>query len=78
MLADLVASGDLPPVEERLPEEPRICEVIDSIGPAAIRLPAAPSRRDDSVQQGKERRQEPRLSSRRNPARTKIAAAAAP
>jgi len=32
MLAERVAKGELPPVEERLPEEPRVCEVVDSIG----------------------------------------------
>lgn len=31
-LAALVASGDLPPVEERLPEEPLVEQVTDSIG----------------------------------------------
>ncbi|NLX44139.1 MAG: twin-arginine translocation signal domain-containing protein, partial [Chloroflexi bacterium] len=32
MLAERVAAGDLPPVEERLPDEPRICEIIGEIG----------------------------------------------
>ncbi len=32
MLADKVASGELPPVDERLPEEPRICAVMEEIG----------------------------------------------
>ncbi|MBN1429187.1 MAG: ABC transporter substrate-binding protein [Anaerolineae bacterium] len=32
MLADKVASGDLPPVEERLPETPRVVEVLGEIG----------------------------------------------
>lgn len=32
MLAEMVASGDLPPVEERLPDEPLVVEVVDSIG----------------------------------------------
>ena len=31
-LAALVAAGDLPPVEERLPDSPRVLEPIDSIG----------------------------------------------
>ncbi len=32
MMAELVAKGELPPVDERLPEEPRVCEVLDQIG----------------------------------------------
>jgi peptide/nickel transport system substrate-binding protein len=32
MLADMVAAGTLPPVEERLPEEPRVCEIMGEIG----------------------------------------------
>ncbi len=32
VLAERVASGDLPPVEERLPENPFICPVLESIG----------------------------------------------
>jgi peptide/nickel transport system substrate-binding protein len=32
MLADMVAAGDLPPVEERLPAEPLVEEVVDEIG----------------------------------------------
>ncbi len=32
MLAEMVASGDLPPLEERLPTEPMVMEVLDSIG----------------------------------------------
>jgi len=32
MLAERVANGELPPVEERLPEEPRVCEIIGEIG----------------------------------------------
>jgi peptide/nickel transport system substrate-binding protein len=32
MLADRVAAGDLPPVEERLPENPRVVEVLGEIG----------------------------------------------
>ncbi len=32
MLAEKVARGELPPVEERLPEEPRVCEVYENIG----------------------------------------------
>lgn len=32
MLAERVAAGELPPVEERLPDEPRICEIIEEIG----------------------------------------------
>ena len=32
MLAAMVASGDLPPVEERLPAEPLVQEVVDRIG----------------------------------------------
>jgi peptide/nickel transport system substrate-binding protein len=32
MLAERVARGELPPVDERLPEEPRVCEVLDQIG----------------------------------------------
>jgi peptide/nickel transport system substrate-binding protein len=32
MLAEKVARGELPPVEERLPEEPLVIEVTDSIG----------------------------------------------
>lgn len=31
-LADMVAAGDLPPVEERLPDEPVVTEVVESIG----------------------------------------------
>ncbi|NOK59910.1 MAG: ABC transporter substrate-binding protein [Chloroflexi bacterium AL-W] len=31
-LAELVAAGDLPPVEERLPTEPMVVEVVDRIG----------------------------------------------
>lgn len=32
MLAEMVAAGDLPPVEERLPIEPLVIEPVDSIG----------------------------------------------
>jgi peptide/nickel transport system substrate-binding protein len=32
MLAELVAAGELPPVDERLPEEPLVEEVVDEIG----------------------------------------------
>lgn len=32
LLAQRVAAGELPPVEERLPEEPRVCEVTEQIG----------------------------------------------
>ncbi|MGI6366950.1 MAG: ABC transporter substrate-binding protein [Anaerolineae bacterium] len=32
MLADMVAAGDLPPVEERLPEEPLVIEPYEAIG----------------------------------------------
>ncbi|MBZ0304087.1 MAG: ABC transporter substrate-binding protein, partial [Anaerolineae bacterium] len=32
MLADMVAAGDLPPVEERLPAEPLVVNTIDEIG----------------------------------------------
>ncbi len=32
MLADLVAAGDLPPVEERLPDDPLVIEIEDEIG----------------------------------------------
>ena len=32
MLAERVAAGELPPVDERLPEEPRVCEVYERIG----------------------------------------------
>ncbi len=32
MLAERVASGDLPPVDERLPEEPRVTQVLEAIG----------------------------------------------
>ncbi len=32
MLAARVARGELPPVDERLPEEPRVCEVYERIG----------------------------------------------
>jgi peptide/nickel transport system substrate-binding protein len=32
MLADRVARGELPPVDERLPLEPRVCPVLDTIG----------------------------------------------
>lgn len=32
MLAERVAAGELPPVEERLPENPRVVEPIDSVG----------------------------------------------
>jgi peptide/nickel transport system substrate-binding protein len=32
MLAEMVAAGDLPPVDERLPDEPLVEEVVDSIG----------------------------------------------
>ncbi len=32
MLAELAAKGELPPVDERLPEEPLVVEVIDQIG----------------------------------------------
>ena len=32
MLAEMVAAGDLPPVEERLPDEPLVEEVVDEIG----------------------------------------------
>ena len=32
VLAERVASGDLPPVEERLPENPFVCPVLESIG----------------------------------------------
>jgi peptide/nickel transport system substrate-binding protein len=32
MMADMVAAGDLPPVDERLPEDVRVCDVLDRIG----------------------------------------------
>jgi peptide/nickel transport system substrate-binding protein len=32
MLADMVAAGDIPPVDERLPAEPLVEEVVDQIG----------------------------------------------
>lgn len=32
MLAEMVAAGELPPVDERLPDEPLVEEVVDSIG----------------------------------------------
>ncbi len=32
MLAEMVAAGELPPVEERLPDNPRVVEPIDSVG----------------------------------------------
>lgn len=32
MLADMVSAGDLPPVEERLPAEPLVEDVVDSVG----------------------------------------------
>jgi peptide/nickel transport system substrate-binding protein len=32
MLADMVAAGDLPPVDERLPAEPVVVEVTDTVG----------------------------------------------
>lgn len=32
MLAEKVAAGELPPVEERLPENPRVVEPVDSVG----------------------------------------------
>ena len=32
MMAERVANGELPPVDERLPEEPRVCPVHDEIG----------------------------------------------
>ena len=32
MLAEMVAAGELPPVEERLPVEPVVVPVVDSIG----------------------------------------------
>jgi peptide/nickel transport system substrate-binding protein len=32
MLAERVAKGELPPVDERLPEEPRVTQVLDGIG----------------------------------------------
>ncbi len=32
MLAEMVAAGELPPVDERLPEEPLVEEVVDEIG----------------------------------------------
>jgi peptide/nickel transport system substrate-binding protein len=32
MLAERVAAGTLPPVDERLPEEPRVTQVLDAIG----------------------------------------------
>ena len=32
MLADMVAAGDLPPVDERLPKNPWVCAVQDGIG----------------------------------------------
>jgi peptide/nickel transport system substrate-binding protein len=32
MLAEMVARGELPPVDERLPEEPRVVPITDSIG----------------------------------------------
>src|SRR5690606_2626229 len=31
-LASLVESGELPPVEERLPEQPRVVEPVDRVG----------------------------------------------
>ena len=35
MLTALVESGDLPPVEERLPANPAVVEPIDSVGESA-------------------------------------------
>ena len=32
MLAEMVAAGELPPVEERLPSEPLVVEAVDSVG----------------------------------------------
>jgi len=32
MLAERVASGDLPPIEERLPDNPFVCPVLESVG----------------------------------------------
>lgn len=32
MLAEMVANGEIPPLEERLPDEPLVLEVVDSIG----------------------------------------------
>ena len=32
MLAELVAAGELPPVDERLPDEPKVKEVVEEIG----------------------------------------------
>jgi len=32
MLAEMVAAGSLPPLDERLPSDPLIVEVVDSIG----------------------------------------------
>jgi peptide/nickel transport system substrate-binding protein len=32
MLAEMVAAGELPPVEERLPVNPRVVEPLDSVG----------------------------------------------
>ena len=32
MLADMVAAGDLPPVEERLPDNPLVLEPFEEIG----------------------------------------------
>ena len=32
MLTERVAAGDLPPVDERLPEEPEVAEIVDQIG----------------------------------------------
>ena len=32
MLAELVAAGELPPVTERLPDEPKVKEVVEEIG----------------------------------------------
>ncbi|MHB1319559.1 MAG: hypothetical protein ACYCYF_13155, partial [Anaerolineae bacterium] len=31
MFAERVAAGELPPVDERLPEEPRVCEIMGEI-----------------------------------------------
>ena len=32
MLAELVAAGELPPVDERLPDEPKVKDVVEEIG----------------------------------------------
>ena len=50
MLAELVKAGKLPPVEERLPENPKVVQVVDQIGKYGGRLRMAdPSERMDTA-----------------------------